>query len=543
MSRFNFVKFPGLKTSTDTTGAGIGEYALIAALVAGVSALAVTSLGVETRDTFSRISNATQETGGGSGAPGPGEPDFPGEPAPGETSPGENFAITLGGASLPQASVQEPWSYDFSNLVALQDQGGVTVANLTWSGGAPALPSWLSIDPQTGVASGVPDALGPAEFEIIASYPGADGRQIYVLDIGGVQLAVTSISAGSYHTCAIDPDGGAWCWGYNNYGQLGDDSTTNRARPVRVFGLSSGIVQISAGDYHSCAVDENANAWCWGRNGNGRLGDDTTTTSARPVQALLPSGAKTIDAGDTFTCAIDTSDVAWCWGDNTRGRLGNGTTTSSRTPVAVLNLGPGVKSISTSLFGHACAIDANDEAWCWGYSNGGQVGFSTTLTNATPGRVQGLPSGIMRLEAGHTHSCAIDSVGALWCWGTNGRGELGDGTTEDRVQPAVVNGLSSGVRDLGLGRFSSCAIDAARSLWCWGDNDYGQIGDNTTTRSSLPVHVSTLTTPVDQVTSGGFHTCASDVEGGLWCWGRGSFSQIGDGFTSERRIPTAVDWQ
>ena len=200
----------------------------------------------------------------------------------------------------------------------------------------------------------------------------------------------TRLAAGAKHTVAVLEDSAANSWGANHVGQLGDGTTTRRLTPVNVSGLSSGVASVTAGFYHSCAVLTSTAAKCWGYNGNGQLGDGTTTNRHSPVAVSgLSSGVASITAGGYHTCAVLTSTAAVCWGQNNNGRLGDGTTTRRLTPVTVSGLSSGVASVAAGYW-HTCAVLTSTAAVCWGYNNNGQLGDGTTSQRLTPVTVSGL---------------------------------------------------------------------------------------------------------------------------------------------------------
>ena len=235
-----------------------------------------------------------------------------------------------------------------------------------------------------------------------------------------VPSKASTVSAGYLHTCAVTSKGAARCWGANEYGQLGNNSTTDSSTPVGVYGLGSKVKNITSGYLHSCALTTNGRVWCWGNNTYGQLGNNSTTNSARPVAvAGLGRGVRAIDAGWFDTCAITARGAVKCWGNNSYGQLGNNTTTSSLTPVQVHGLTRGAKAVSASYF-HTCAITAKGAAKCWGNNSWGELGDNTANESAKPVGVYGLNKRVKQISAGYTSTCAVTTKGAAKCWGSNG---------------------------------------------------------------------------------------------------------------------------
>ncbi|MDA3864782.1 MAG: hypothetical protein PF689_13045 [Deltaproteobacteria bacterium] len=299
--------------------------------------------------------------------------------------------------------------------------------------------------------------------------------------IAGIDNAVT-LNLGSGFGCFTKPDGTLWCWNRNNYGQLGDGTTTDKFTPVQVIGLSS-VASTTAEGNHTCAVKTDGTAWCWGRNENGQLGDGTTTNKLTPVQVSGLGSVVSISAGVFHTCALKTDGTVWCWGQNTYGQLGDGTTTDKLTPVQVNDLSS-VNSIGAGFY-HTCAVKTDGISWCWGRNNSGQLGDGTTTDKNTPVQVIGLSS-VDSISGGVLHTCAVKADNTLWCWGHNSNGELGDGTNSEKHTPIQVEGLSS-VDSISSNGYHNCAVKTDGTVWCWGYNYSGQLGDGTTENKSLPV--------------------------------------------------------
>ena len=354
--------------------------------------------------------------------------------------------------------------------------------------------------------------------------------------------STSTISAGYDHTCALDAAGGGLkCWGRNSYGQLGEGTTTQRHTPADVSGLTSGVVAVSTGFEHSCALTTTGGVTCWGANSEGQLGDGTTTDRHTPVDvAGLTSGVAAVSSGGNHTCALTTAGGLKCWGDNFAGKVGDGTTTDRHTPADVAGLTSGVAAVGAG-GNHTCALTTAGGVKCWGRNNYGQLGDGTTTDRHTPVDVSGLTSGVAAIGAGGNYqTCAVTTAGGLKCWGKNDFGQLGDGTLTTRPTPVDVSGLTSGVAAVSAGAFHTCALATTGGLKCWGRNDFGQLGDATTTDRHTPVDVSGLTSGVGEASGGLFYTCALTIAGEARCWGRNINGQLGDGTTTERHTPVDV---
>ena len=257
--------------------------------------------------------------------------------------------------------------------------------------------------------------------------------------------AQASITTGRNHTCALLSTGAAICWGSNLNGQLGDGTTANRLTPTEVIGLSSDVTAISGGREHTCALLATGAVTCWGWNEYGQLGDGTTANRLTPTAVTgLDSDVTAITAGHNHTCALLATDAVHCWGYNGYGQLGDGTTANRLTPTAVTGLDSGVTAISASRF-HTCALLATGALTCWGWNGYGQLGDGTTANRLTPTAVTGLSSDVTAITAETFHTCALLATGAVRCWGYNGYGQLGDNSTANRATPTAVTGLDSGV--------------------------------------------------------------------------------------------------
>ncbi len=304
----------------------------------------------------------------------------------------------------------------------------------------------------------------------------------------GLGSGVQQVTAGDKHTCALTSAGGVSCWGYNKVGQLGNGTTTTSITPVPVSGLGSGVRSVSAGWDHTCIVTTAGAVKCWGFNAYGELGNGTTTDALTPVDVVgLGSGVLAVSVGTYHSCAITAAGGVKCWGSNLQGELGNGTLVNSATPVDVTGLTSAAASVSAGGNAHTCAVTTSGAAKCWGRNSSGELGNGTGVRSSTPVDVTGLGGGIRSVVTSLAHSCAVTTGGAMVCWGQNYSGQLGLGTTTNALSPVGVSGLGNGVASSSQGGgYYTCAVTSAGAR-CWGSNFNGQLGTGTTVDSVTPV--------------------------------------------------------
>ncbi len=361
-------------------------------------------------------------------------------------------------------------------------------------------------------------------------------RPVEVPRLGG---GVTAVSSGRAHTCAVKKDGSLWCWGDNLSGQLGQEPSGAVLTPAKVEGLS-GVVAVSAGPNHTCAVKKDKSAWCWGDNATGQLGDQTLEARHAPVRVQVGPAVTSLGAGAFHGCALDTAGAVWCWGQNAAGQLGDGSDTPSGAPVRVRL--PPRTTVARLEVGEktACALTTSGAILCWGDNAYGQVGCGTPLRRETPATVTGLASRATALEAGWAHTCAILADGDLVCWGDNAHGQLGDGTATARATPVRVRPLPFRTRVVAPGRDHTCALGADGAVRCWGKNTEGQLGDTTAQPAKFPAVVVGLDADVAGLCAGLEHACAVKTDGTLWCWGQNDDGQLGLGDYKNRLAPARV---
>jgi alpha-tubulin suppressor-like RCC1 family protein len=355
-----------------------------------------------------------------------------------------------------------------------------------------------------------------------------------VANLAGSRAVRPAIAVGNSHSCVLLPNGWAKCWGNDGNGQLGNGTTTFSSPPVVVSRLTN-AVSISAGGANSCALLANATAKCWGNNVDGELGNGATADSSIPVLVSGLTNAVAIFVGGNHSCAVLVNGTVECWGKNDSGQLGNGTTTNSSIPVVVSGLTSAV-AVSAS-YGHSCALLANGTAKCWGNNSNYQLGNGTTTSSSTPVVVSGLTSAVA-ITAGYIYSCALLANGTAKCWGNNTNHQLGNGTTDQAGTPVPVSGLANAVA-ISAGSNTACALLANGTAKCWGFNGDGELGNGTTTGSSTPVVVSGLANAV-ALSAGEVSACVLLANGTAKCWGGNFFGQLGNGTTTNSSTPVVV---
>jgi alpha-tubulin suppressor-like RCC1 family protein len=389
----------------------------------------------------------------------------------------------------------------------------------------------------------------------------------------GTGRTATAVTAGLYHTCALLDDGTVHCWGYNADGELGIGTTDNRGdapgelpTPAVPLGTGRTAVAISAGGLHTCAVLDDGTVRCWGFNNNGQLGIGTTDARGdEPGELPSPSvplgpgrTAVAIGAMVTGACVLLDDGTVHCWGGNSQGQLGVGDTSNrgdapGELPTPAVPFGTGRTAVTLATGGyHACVVLDNATTHCWGYNGYGQLGIGSTDNRGdAPGELPppavalgtAAPVAITSSEA---HNCAVLDDGTVHCWGYNGDGELGIGTTDNRGDapgemptPAVaVGGMATSI---GPGALHTCAVLADGTAHCWGYNAGGELGIGTTdNRGDAPGELPTPAAPTqpttlnNRIVAGYYHSCAIVDDGTVHCWGANIAGYLGIGTTDSR---------
>ena len=422
------------------------------------------------------------------------------------------------------------------------------------SGGAPIAGVTVTLSNGPSSGSSITDANGYYSFGGLSSgqytltptlagyafFPSS--RQAYLVgnNAVGFNFSASRGLSGSAtnHTLYRKSDGTVWAWGNNNKSQLGDGTTTPSPIPVQSgVGILSGITVVAAGNEHSLALKGDGTVWAWGSNNCGQLGDGSTTDRPVPVQVSGLTGVAAIAAGVNFSLALKTDSTVWAWGYNGSGQLGNGTTNNSSTPVQVSGL-TGVTAIAAG-FDHSAAMLIGNTVYTWGNNSSGQLGNGSTTASTTP--VQSLLGGALAISAGNQFTVILQAnylSSTVWAWGSNSNGQLGNGTNVGSLVPVQVIGLT-GMTSIAAGENHSVTLKDDGTIWAWGANNNGQLGDGTTTARWTPVQVNTLTRG-QGIIAGYQDTFASTTIGTVWAWGDNVYGQLGDGSTTDRLSPVSI---
>lgn len=357
----------------------------------------------------------------------------------------------------------------------------------------------------------------------------------------GPQNPARFITTGMAHACAVLSDGNITCWGMNDQGQLGDGTTTHRNTPTKVLDLSGATTVVAAFD-HTCATLRSGEVKCWGSNSQGQLGDGTSNDSALPITVPGLIRAAGIDVGGWpgHSCALTLDDdTVYCWGNS----FSDPTDVNNAkwaSPMAVLT-SYGLTAVS--LGGeHSCSLLATGAVYCWGANGYGQLGNGTTTTGAEPTLIRS-NDGAVAIAAGGNTTCAIMAENDVQCWGSNSDGQLGnyDLTSSGFVAsttPVPVTGLTSPLH-IAVGSAQACAVIDGGTVRCWGRNSAGELGDGTTLRRSQPVTVTGISNATG-VATGGHFTCAIVEAGSVSCWGSNLLGQLGNGTNVDSLVPVTV---
>jgi len=453
-----------------------------------------------------------------------------GSAADGTTPPPGNSAVKLQVIDSA-AAISEPGQVLVLRVKALTANGapsvGAVVTFRVGDGGGTVVPSSA-----TTLSSGEASAVWTTGMTRAANTVVISMTTITPIVLT-TTVAPASISFAQFYSCGFHPRSNALCWGMNA-GNLGDGTKVDRWTPTKVEG-NLPLQTVVAGNGHNCGLTIANDAYCWGNNVRGQLGDGTTTSRLTPTAVVGGLKFTAIAPGYLHTCGVTLSAAAYCWGLGAFSAIGDGTTEDRLVPTPVSG-NVAFRDIATGN-NTTCGIAISGDAYCWGFG-----AVAGPRTSSVPVLV---PGGLkfQQIVIGNSVACGLATAGTAYCWGsTLVTGELGDGNaTITRSIPAPVVG-SIVFTQLTTKFTNTCGLANDRRLYCWGANPFGQFGDGTLGTSSASPILAAGGMQFTSVATGGGHTCGFATSGDLYCWGRNEFGEIGDGTTTSHLTPIRVSF-
>ena len=337
-----------------------------------------------------------------------------------------------------------------------------------------------------------------------------------------------------------------WSWGYNMTGGLGDSTIIGRSSPVTTAAGGANWKQVACGGAFTAAIKTDGTLWTWGYNQWGTLGNNTTVNTSSPVTTIAggTNWQKISCGSNNYTLAIKTDGTLWTCGYNTKGALGDNTTVHKSSPVTTVAGGTNWKQVSGGN-NHATAIKTDGTLWMWGDNSSGQLGDNTTVAKSSPVTTAGGKGGVSgtadwkQVAGGTGHTAAVKTDGTLWTWGLNDNGQLGDNTTLAKSSPVTTIAGGTNWKQVAGGAYHNAAVKTDGTLWTWGYNGFGGLGDNTTVNKSSPVTTITGGTNWKQVAAGNGITAAVKTDGTLWNWGY-NIGSLGDNTVVAKSSPVTT---
>jgi alpha-tubulin suppressor-like RCC1 family protein len=374
----------------------------------------------------------------------------------------------------------------------------------------------------------------------------------------GCERRFTSVAAGTTSTCAVAEDKSLWCWGDGSSGELGNDATDDRYMMVQAGHSSQWTGAIGVGRQFACGIKDYGWLWCWGANDDGKLGSGNFHYIDESLPHVVEPNVEWSDLalGDDHVCGVRKDGTLWCWGRNHHGQLGVDSVIDEYLPKQV-GAATNYEQVDAGYY-NSCAIRGDGTLWCWGNNVYGQLGVAPTNTDPNCGSCKRTPVQVgqdtdwQRVQIGGDRMsgtptrqgfvCGLRTDGTLWCWGSNLRGQLGDGSTSASTTPQQVGGDTDWA-DFCTGAAHSCGLKASGTLWCWGSGDSLQSGQADTAPLSVPTQVGS---DVDWtgLDCGADHSCATKKDGELRCWGSDQRGQLGRGTSGNKDSPHPLmdDW-
>ncbi len=356
----------------------------------------------------------------------------------------------------------------------------------------------------------------------------------------------TSISAGWAHTLALKSDGTLWAWGLNSFGQLGIGLyNATQLVPIQENTLSQKWEVISAGTYHSTAIKNNNTLWAWGSNYKYERGDGNNNSLYSPIQIGTDEDWFAIEGSQYNTISLKKDGTLWAWGYNSWGQLGNSKIDSKYIPTK-MDEQTTWKQVSVGK-SHTLALKNDNTLWAWGSNSYGQLGDNTTQRKFMPTQEHSHATDWVEISTGNGFSAGRKSDGSIWTWGGNRKGQLGQGDYAERIIPTPeITGGTNWIR-MCTGDEHTVAIKSDGSIWAWGDNTFGQLGDASNTNRNTPVEEASHTSNWIDVSCGEDFTVARIIDNTVWSWGKNSNGQLGDGTTTNRNFSvgevTGSQWE
>ena len=353
---------------------------------------------------------------------------------------------------------------------------------------------------------------------------GEDLQQIYVDDYNLIDQYAAT--------------GSLWTWGRSTNGQLGQSNITHRSSPIQTIVGGTNWKLVSNGNYHTTAIKTDGTLWTWGLNANGQLGINDIVHRSSPIQTV--SGGtnwKLIDSGYYFSAAIKTDGTLWTWGNNGFGQLGDGSSIVHRSsPIQTVSGGTNWKLVAGGQR-HIAAIKTNGALWTWGYNSNGQLGNSGIGSTSSPVQTVAAGTNWKLVACGGYHTSAIKTDGTLWIWGFNTHGQLGVNDIAHRSSPVQTVAGGTNWKQVACGRYHTSSIKNDGTLWSWGHNGLGSLGINDIVHRSSPIQTVSGGTNWKLVDSGLYHTAAIKTNGELWAWGWNSTGNLGDNTIANKSSP------
>jgi alpha-tubulin suppressor-like RCC1 family protein len=346
-----------------------------------------------------------------------------------------------------------------------------------------------------------------------------------------------SVYPGIGQQIGIPPE--LWTWGYGRNGRLGNASTVNSSTPITTFSGGTNWKQVSSGGSHTAAIKTDGTLWTWGYGDYGQLGNESSSDRSTPVTTFAGgTNWKQVSAGNEHTSAIKTDGTLWTWGYGYAGRLGNAQITDRLTPVTTFAGGNNWKQVSCGTQ-HTAAIKTDGTLWTWGNGSDGRLGNNSLTDRSTPVTTFAGGNNWKQVSSGDLHIAAIKTDGTLWTWGNGSYGRLGNANQTSRFTPVTTFAGGTNWKQVSCG-YGTAAIKTDGTLWTWGSGNAGRLGNAVTTNTSTPVTTFAGGTNWKQASVGNSFTAAIKTDGTLWTWGNGANGRLGNASTTNRSTPVTT---